>query len=62
MEKWLEICDQEKRIDFNINNKLKNDLKNDKGFLPTSIDKLKIDNSELELLLNSKQIFNKKDI
>ncbi len=25
LEKWLEICNQEKRIDFNINNKLKND-------------------------------------
>jgi hypothetical protein len=53
---WLHKCDQLKRLDFNSSLYIKNDLKNVKGYLPSSKEKLKNDQPGLYNILKVHKI------
>ena len=47
MEKWLELCNNLKKLDFNPKSKIYSIIKSNKGFKPISYTKLKDENAEL---------------
>jgi hypothetical protein len=57
---WLHKCDQLKRLDFNPSLYIKNDLKNVRGYLPSSKEKLKNDQPVLCNLLKLHNIIDDK--
>ena len=51
MEKWLELCNNLKKLDFIPKSKIYRIIESDKGFKPISYTKLKDENAELCLIL-----------
>ncbi len=54
MEKWLELCNNLKKLDFIPNSKIYSIIKSNKGFKPISYIKLKDENTELCLILQKR--------
>ncbi|MGN6349443.1 MAG: DNA primase noncatalytic subunit PriX [Candidatus Nitrosocosmicus sp.] len=57
LNEWINKCDHIKKIDFDANSYIKNDLKNVKGYLPPSKEKLKNQYVELYYILKNNNIF-----
>lgn len=53
LREWLDKCNSLKKLDFNSNQKIKDDLKHVGNFYPMGIQKLKTDNEELYNFLNN---------
>ncbi len=58
MEKWLDLCSNLKRLDFEPKIKIYSIIKGNKGFKPISYTKLKDENRELYLFLQQKNLEN----
>ncbi len=56
LKNWLDKCNEEKRLDFDTNQKIRSDLKYDKGYFPPSKEKLKKQEVFLYKLLLSKDV------
>lgn len=54
MEKWLELCNSLKELDFMSKSKIHSIIKSNKGFKPISYTKLKDENAELCLILQKR--------
>ena len=54
MEKWLELCNNLKKLDFIPNSKIYSIIKSNKGFKPISYTNLKDENAELCLILQKR--------
>jgi hypothetical protein len=55
MEKWLELCNNLKKLDFNPKSKIYSIIKSNRGFKPISYTKLKDENAKLFLILQKKE-------
>ena len=53
---WLNLCGSLKRLDFNSDRRIRENLNNalKVGYLPIGFEKLKIENKELHVLLSEK--------
>ena len=58
MEKWLDMCSNLKKLDFEPKIKIYGIIKGNKGFKPISYTKLKDENRELCLFLQKKNLEN----
>jgi NhaP-type Na+/H+ and K+/H+ antiporter len=58
MEKWLDLCNNLKKLDFEPKIKIYSIIKGNKGFKPISYTKLKDENRELCLFLQKKNLEN----
>jgi hypothetical protein len=58
MEKWLELCNNLKKLDFNPKSKIYSIIKSNRGFKPISYTKLKDENAKLFLILQKKNLEN----
>jgi hypothetical protein len=58
MEKWLTLCSNLKKLDFEPKIKIYSIIKGNRGFKPISYVKLKEENRELSLFLQKKNLEN----